>query len=81
MSSEHNSRQRQRPSDALTNDENVATQLHQDEEEGSEYEDDEQANEEGEDKEDDEDAEAEEEEHIGEAEKEKEEEEVRALAP
>ena len=83
MSSEHNLRKRQRPSDALTNDENVATQLHQDEEEGSEYEDDEQANEEGEDKEDDEEAEAEEEEHIGEEkEKEKEKEaEVRAPAP
>jgi len=60
----------------------VATQLHQDEEEGSEYEDDEQANEEGEDKEDDEEAEAEEEERIGEEkEKEEEEAEVRAPAP
>ena len=59
----------------------MATQLHQDEEEGSEYEDDEQANEEGEDKEDDEEAEAEEEERIGEEKEKEEEAEVRAPAP
>ena len=81
-------RKRLRPSDALTNDENVVNQLNLDEED--EYEDDEQANEEGEDKEDDEEAEAEEEDHIGEVKEEEEEEEgkekeegaeVRAPAP
>ena len=82
-------RKRLRPSDALTNDENVVNQFNLDEED--EYEDDEQANEEGEDKEDDEEAEAEEEDHIGEVKEEEEEEEegkekeegaeVRAPAP
>ena len=66
-------RKRLRPSDALTNDENVVNQFNLDEED--EYEDDEQANEEGEDKEDDEEAEAEEEDHIGEVKEEEEEEE------